>query len=93
VEGSQAGQIAAAAAGGACSAVISGPAELVMIQQQKHGGGLGETAARLFRERGLAGMYRGVVRNPGSWRCQRMNTGTQAARRPCSCHQPMMQHG
>ena len=70
MEGSQAGQIAAAAAGGACSAVISGPAELVMIQQQKHGGGLGETAARLFRERGLAGMYRGVVRNPGLWRCQ-----------------------
>ena len=62
MEGSQGGQIASAAAAGACSAIISGPAELVMIQQQKHGGGLGETAARLFRERGLAGMFRGTVR-------------------------------
>ncbi len=62
MEGSQGAQIASAAAAGAASALISSPAELVMIQQQKHGGGLAETAARLVRERGLAGMYRGLVR-------------------------------
>lgn len=50
---------AAAWLAGACSGALVQPLDLAMIQQQKYGGGLAETAARLVRERGVHAWFRG----------------------------------
>ena len=50
---------AAAWLAGACSGALVQPLDLAMIQQQKYGGGLAETAARLARERGFHAWFRG----------------------------------
>ena len=56
------GEMGAAAAGGAIVALVASPIELVMIQQQRHGGTLLGTPMRIIRERGLfgGGLMRGL---------------------------------
>lgn len=60
---SQGSRIAVAASAGACSSLIGSPAEMVMIQQQRKGGGLLDTAKQLLNTRGLAVYGRGMVRD------------------------------
>lgn len=59
-EPSPAQRLAAAAAGGATSALIATPAELVMLQQQKHGGTLMGTAVDVARQHGVRALFRGL---------------------------------
>jgi len=54
--------VGAAAAGGGLSGLICGPLELMMIQQQRHGGSLGSTVSRLVNGVGGVGTFsRGIV--------------------------------
>ena len=57
----QAGQIAIAVAAGSTSSLVSGPAELVMIQQQRNARPLMTEARAYVRAHGLLGLYRGIV--------------------------------
>ena len=61
--GAGAGELCAAAAGGAIVALAISPIELVMIQQQRFGGTILGTPLRVIRERGLLG--RGIMRGVG----------------------------
>ena len=61
-EMSSAGRIGAATAAGIASAFISTPAELVMIQQQKHGRTLFAELQQIVAKHGLLHLYRGMVR-------------------------------
>lgn len=47
--------------GGTISGLVCGPMELVMIQQQRYGGGLGGTLLKIVRERGAMALMRGVI--------------------------------
>ena len=47
---------------GATSALISCPAELIMIQQQMHGTTLASAFRTFLQEHGILRMYRGLVR-------------------------------
>lgn len=53
-------QLMSAWLGGALSGVIAGPLQLLMIQQQAHGGSLADTAARVLRTSGPRGFARGA---------------------------------
>ena len=55
-------EVAAAAAGGMTAAVFASPVELVMIQQQRFGGGLLGTPLQVAREYGVTagGLFRGL---------------------------------
>jgi len=53
--------IAAAFMGGAISGIACGPMELVMIQQQRHGGTIIGTPFRLLKDFGISGIFRGVT--------------------------------
>lgn len=53
-------KIAVASAAGATSALVSCPAECVMIQQQKYNRPLAGTMAAMYRDFGLRGYYRGI---------------------------------
>jgi|EP01047_Picozoa_sp_COSAG01_P064968 hypothetical protein len=48
--------VGAALAGGCVSGLVCAPTELLMIQQQRQGGGLPQTAARLLREHGVGSL-------------------------------------
>jgi Mitochondrial carrier protein len=50
-----------AAAAGGTSALVSTPAELLMIQQQRTGDSLAGAARRVVNKYGLRGLYRGFV--------------------------------
>jgi len=52
--------VGAAAIGGMVAAVFASPVELVMIQQQRFGGGLVGTPLRIGRQFGLGGLARGL---------------------------------
>jgi solute carrier family 25 carnitine/acylcarnitine transporter 20/29 len=58
-------QIAAGFMGGAISGLLCGPMELVMIQQQRFGGTLLRTPARLLSSFGASGIGRGMVTSCG----------------------------
>lgn len=51
-----------ATAAGAVSGIVTGPPELIMIQQQKLGGTLGERLRLVVQEHGILSLTRGVVR-------------------------------
>ena len=53
-------EIATACTAGMISALVSGPAELVMIQQQRFGTSLGATFSSLVSQRGLGIMGKGL---------------------------------
>ena len=53
-----------ASAAGVASAFVSAPAELVMIQQQKHGRPLLKELQHIVKQHGLKQLYRGMVRAP-----------------------------
>lgn len=55
------GQLTAAFLGGVASGVPCSIWELTMIQQQRFGGSMLGTPARLFSEGGLARLFRGVI--------------------------------
>ena len=57
----QAERVVVAASAGATSALVSSPAELIMIQQQRTGGSLSGEARRMVATYGLRGLYRGFV--------------------------------
>lgn len=46
--------------GGAVSGVICAPMELVMIQQQRHGGSMGHQFSRILSEFGVSQLFRGL---------------------------------
>lgn len=52
--------IAAATMAGAVSGLVSGPAELIMIQQQKFGLSMAQTYSQLVKEKGLGILVRGL---------------------------------
>ena len=54
-------RVAVAATAGGTSALISSPAELIMIQQQRTGESLGSAARRVVSAYGVRGLYRGFV--------------------------------
>lgn len=60
---STAERLAGAVTGGAMSALLATPAELVMLQQQKHGGDLWGWFRRIYTEHGVgsAGLQRGLA--------------------------------
>lgn len=62
-EGVSANTFLSAAMGGALSACFSSPIELIMIQQQKHGGSFLGTPVRVVQAHGLLskGMFRGLT--------------------------------
>ncbi|CAL5225283.1 g8081 [Coccomyxa viridis] len=60
-EVSQLGQIGAATGAGAASSLVGCPAELLMIQQQKHGRPLMQEAQRIVAKYGPTGLYRGLT--------------------------------
>lgn len=53
--------VGAALFGGAVSGLVCSPMELVMIQQQRHGGSMLATVLRLVKEQGMGSMSRGIV--------------------------------
>eukprot|EP01134_Creolimax_fragrantissima_P003318 CFRG3318T1 len=53
-------KILSAAGAGSISALISGPAELIVIQQQKSGLSMGAECARICKQYGIARLYRGL---------------------------------
>lgn len=61
---SAAGRIGMASAAGVASAFVSAPAELVMIQQQKHGRPLLTELQHIVKQHGLKQLYRGMVGPP-----------------------------
>ena len=56
-------EVALAAAGGALSAIFSSPIELIMIQQQLHGGSMATQLARIVHNHGMlsGGLGRGML--------------------------------
>eukprot|EP00898_Chlorokybus_atmophyticus_P000680 jgi/Chlat1/1612/Chrsp127S01872 len=60
-EASPVTRIALSAAAGGASAAVSTPAELVMIQQQKAGGTMGDTARRVARSFGGHTLFKGMA--------------------------------
>ena len=55
-------RVGVSAAAGACSALVSTPTELMIIQQQRTCAQLLPTAARVLREHGVAVLLRGLAR-------------------------------
>jgi hypothetical protein len=53
--------LASGYAGGAISGILCGPMELVMIQQQRFGGSIISTPARIVSKFGIVSLLRGVV--------------------------------
>lgn len=58
-------QISAGFLGGALSGIACAPMELVLVQQQKFGGSIIGTPAKLVRVHGGASMFRGFVTASG----------------------------
>lgn len=58
-------QISAGFLGGALSGIACAPMELVLIQQQKFGGTVFNTPARVVRSNGAGSMYRGFLTTCG----------------------------
>jgi len=58
-------KVAAGFIGGAVSGVICAPMELIMIQQQRHGGSLLHQGGRILGEFGAPGLFRGLVTSCG----------------------------
>ena len=54
-------EIVAALAGGAASGLVCSPTELIMIQQQRHGGTMLGVGASIVRQQGAAGLMRGLT--------------------------------
>ena len=61
-ESSSASRIGVATVAGLASALVSTPAELVMIQQQKHGRSLVAELQQIVAKHGLSHLYRGLVK-------------------------------
>lgn len=57
----QLGQVGIAMAAGSTSSLVSGPAELIMIQQQRNARPLMTEAKAYISRHGLLGLYRGLV--------------------------------
>lgn len=58
-------QISAGFIGGALSGFVCAPMELVMIQQQRNGGGLFFQASRVINECGITSLFRGLATSCG----------------------------
>jgi hypothetical protein len=58
-------KVAAGFIGGAVSGVICAPMELIMIQQQRHGGSLVHQGGRIVSEFGASGLFRGLITSCG----------------------------
>ena len=75
---------------GASSALLSGPAELVMIQQQKSGRSLAVEARTILQGHGLLKLYKGLVSTglPAGWAfgpCGAPPAGFGRRRQPTGC--------